>query len=54
MPAQLLSTRYPVQDLGDAIDLHNRALCYDGMHLTGAGNRRIAERLAAPVSAMLR
>ena len=31
---------------GRAIDLHDRALCYDGMHLTPAGNRRVAAWLA--------
>jgi lysophospholipase L1-like esterase len=41
-------------NLGDALDLTDPALCYDGMHLTAAGNRVIAEKLAGPVSEMLR
>ena len=32
-------------DLGWAVDLTDPALCYDGNHLTVAGNARIAERL---------
>ena len=31
---------------GTAIDLRDRTLCYDGMHLTAAGNRRVASWLA--------
>ena len=33
-------------DLGWALDLHDPALAYDGMHLTPEGNRRIAHELA--------
>jgi lysophospholipase L1-like esterase len=40
--------------LSGALSLTNPALCYDGMHLTPAGNRVIAEKLAGPVSEMLR
>jgi hypothetical protein len=40
-------------DLGLAIDLHDRALVFDGMHLTSAGNDAIAGLLAAPVLALL-
>ncbi len=32
-------------DFSDAIDLHDTSLSYDGMHLTLAGNSRIADRL---------
>jgi lysophospholipase L1-like esterase len=41
-------------DLSDALTLTDPVLCYDGMHLTAAGNRVIAEKLAGPVSEMLR
>jgi lysophospholipase L1-like esterase len=40
-------------DLSDAVDLTNKALSYDEMHLTAAGNRLIAEKLAGPISRML-
>jgi hypothetical protein len=33
-------------DLGHSVDLHDTALCYDGMHLTAAGNARAAAALA--------
>ena len=32
-------------NLGDAIDLTDERLAYDGMHLTGAGNAVIADAL---------
>lgn len=41
-------------DLSDAVNVGDPALAYDAMHLTGSGNRVIAERLVAPVSEMLR
>jgi lysophospholipase L1-like esterase len=41
-------------NLSDAVRLTDPALCYDGMHLTAAGNRVIAEKLAGPVLEMLR
>jgi len=37
-------------NLGDAVDLRDGTLSYDGMHLTPAGNARIADRLAGPVA----
>ena len=40
-------------DLGEAIDLHDAALAWDGMHLTPAGNAAVAERLAAPVARLM-
>jgi lysophospholipase L1-like esterase len=40
-------------DLGWAIDLRDRALAFDGMHLTPRGNAVIADRLAPPVAALL-
>jgi hypothetical protein len=40
-------------DLGWAVDLKDRTLAYDGMHLTPAGNQRIADRLTEPVLALL-
>jgi lysophospholipase L1-like esterase len=41
-------------NLGRAIDLRDRALCWDGMHLTEEGNRRIAEALLPITMEMLR
>lgn len=40
-------------NLGKSLDLTDPALCYDGMHLTGAGNARIADALLEPVSEVL-
>lgn len=40
-------------NLGHTIDLKDTALCYDGMHLVGEGNRRIAAALAGPVHALM-
>lgn len=39
-------------DLAEAIDLNDRTLCYDGMHLTAAGNQAIAGRLVDPLLAL--
>jgi lysophospholipase L1-like esterase len=36
-------------NLGRTIDLHDKSLCWDGMHLTEEGNRRVAEALIQPV-----
>ena len=41
-------------NLSDALKVTDPALCYDGMHLTAAGNRLIAEKLVGPVSEILR
>jgi lysophospholipase L1-like esterase len=41
-------------NLSDAVNLTDPALCYDGMHLTAAGNRVIAEKMTKPVLEMLR
>jgi lysophospholipase L1-like esterase len=40
-------------DLGRAVDLRDQSLCWDGMHLTEEGNRRIAAALSEPVRDML-
>jgi lysophospholipase L1-like esterase len=40
-------------DLGDAVNLRNVALAYDGMHLTAPGNRVIAQDLVEPVLATI-
>ena len=40
-------------NLGRTIDLRDRALCWDGMHLTEEGNRRIADALIQPVIELL-
>lgn len=42
-------TKVQYLNLGRVIDLSDRSLCWDGMHLTEAGNRRIAEALSKPV-----
>jgi GDSL-like Lipase/Acylhydrolase family len=39
-------------DLGEAINLDDRSLCYDGMHLTADGNALIADKLLEPVLSM--
>lgn len=36
-------------NLGRVVDLRDPTLCWDGMHLTEEGNRRIAEALVKPV-----
>ena len=41
-------------DLGRTVDLRDPSLCWDGMHLTDEGNRRIAAALSQPVLEMLR
>ena len=41
-------------NLGRAVDLGDQSLCWDGMHLTEEGNRRIAAALTQPVLEMLR
>jgi hypothetical protein len=40
-------------DLGPAIDLRDRTIAWDGMHLTPSGNAVIAERLVDPVLRLL-
>jgi lysophospholipase L1-like esterase len=40
-------------NLGRTVDLQDRSLCWDGMHLTEEGNRRIAEALMQPVLEIL-
>jgi lysophospholipase L1-like esterase len=40
-------------DLGAAVDLRDRTLAFDGMHLTPRGNAAIADRLVAPVLRLL-
>lgn len=38
---------------GRTVDLHDRSLCYDGMHLTVAGNRQVAAWLAPELQKVL-
>jgi hypothetical protein len=45
--------RVSYTDLGNAVNLHNQSLAYDGMHLTSAGNAHIARGLVAPVVALM-
>lgn len=40
-------------NLGRTVDLRDQSLCWDGMHLTEEGNRRIAAALSQPVLEML-
>jgi lysophospholipase L1-like esterase len=40
-------------DLGWALDVRDRALAFDGMHLTAPGNAVIADRLTEPVGRLL-
>jgi len=40
-------------NLGRTVDLRDQSLCWDGMHLTAEGNRRIAQAMAQPVLEML-
>ena len=40
-------------NLGRTVDLQDGSLCWDGMHLTEEGNRRIAEALIQPVLEIL-
>lgn len=44
------SSRVRYVDLGDAVNVGDTAMAYDGMHLTAAGNEIIADRLLEPVS----
>lgn len=41
-------------NLGTAVDLRDATLCWDGMHLTREGNRRIAAALVEPVTELAR
>jgi lysophospholipase L1-like esterase len=41
-------------NLGRAIDLKDRALAFDGMHLTEAGNEIVAARVEDPIQALRR
>jgi lysophospholipase L1-like esterase len=47
-------TRVTYLNLGRAVDLRDKSLCWDSMHLTEEGNRRIAAALAQPVTEILR
>ena len=50
--AAMLRTRFAHEprvhyvDMGRAVDLNDPSLSYDGLHLTAAGNARVADRLA--------
>ena len=46
-------SRVRYRNAGLTIDLNDRAMCWDGMHLTPAGNRFIAEWLAPDVEEIL-
>jgi lysophospholipase L1-like esterase len=55
----MLQMRFPNQthlrylNLGRTVDLRDKSLCWDGMHLTEEGNRRIAGALRQPVFDLL-
>lgn len=55
----ILQMRFPNQphlrylNLGRTVDLRDKSLCWDGMHLTEEGNRRIAVALRQPVFELL-
>jgi len=57
---EMIKARFPDQqnvryvNLGRVLDLRDRSLCWDGMHLTEEGNRRIAEALSKPVLDLIR
>ena len=42
-------TRVHYINMGPAVDLADPQLCYDGLHLTAAGNRQLAEHLAPEI-----
>jgi len=46
-------TKFAYLNLGRTVDLRDPALCWDGMHLTEEGNRRIAAAMVGPVSELL-
>lgn len=56
---KMIRIRFPDQphlrylNLGRTIDLRDKSLCWDGMHLTEEGNRRIAGALRQPVLDLL-
>lgn len=56
---EMLRRRYGVNplvmyvDLGNAVDLADPSLCWDGMHLLAEGNRRIARALTPAVQQMV-
>lgn len=55
----MIQTRFANQthlrylNLGHSVDLRDKSLCWDGMHLTEEGNRRIASALRQPVFDLL-
>lgn len=57
--AEMIRTEYAgnprvrYRNAGLTIDLHDRAMCWDGMHLTAEGNRFVAEWLAPDLEEML-
>ena len=57
---EMIRLRFPNQpkvqylNLGRVVDLRDQSLCWDGMHLTEEGNRRIAAALAEPVLELLK
>jgi lysophospholipase L1-like esterase len=55
----MIQMRFPHQrhlrylNLGRTVDLRDKSLCWDGLHLTAEGNRRIAGALRQPVFDLL-
>jgi len=56
---EMIQMRFPNEphlrylNLGRTVDLRDKSLCWDGMHLTEEGNRRIAVALRRPVFDLL-
>jgi lysophospholipase L1-like esterase len=49
MLQQRYASRIAYADLGNAVDLGDATLAFDGMHLTASGNARIADGLVQPI-----
>lgn len=41
-------------DMGNSVDLRDRRLCYDGLHLTPIGNAQVADHLAPEIRALMK
>jgi lysophospholipase L1-like esterase len=47
-------SRLQFVDLGKAIDLHDRSIAFDGLHLNARGNQIVADQLVDPVLDLIR
>lgn len=56
---EMLTARFPAErrvhylNMGDAVDLTDPTLCYDGLHLTAEGNAQLASRLAPALASIV-